>query len=106
MTNNGGNGGCGDEGKSCRLFGGEKVNYPVSFDLKMIIVSTIDPAESIANMETLLNRFNIPFSDWRTRPSSGGKYISYTVKVEIRSQQLLDDLYRDIKKLPGLKFAI
>ncbi len=106
MSDNGGNGGCNDGGKACNLFGRESVNYPVNFDLKAIIESAIKPEDSIAAMEHLFRKFNIPFSGWRTRPSSGGKYISYTVSVEIRSQGMLEDLYMELKKLPGLKFAL
>jgi len=106
MSDNGGNGGCDSDGRACNLFGRQKVNYPVNFDLKAIIESKIRPEDSIANMETLFRKFNIPFAGWRTKPSSAGKYISYTVSVEIRSHELLEQLYRELKKVPGLKFAL
>jgi len=98
---NGGNGG----GKVCHTFG-ESVNYPVKFDLKAIIDASIKPEESMQAMERLFNEFKVPFSNWRQKSSSGGKYISYTVSVDIESQKQLEDLYTALKKLPGLKFAM
>lgn len=102
MTNTGGNGG----GKSCNHFCGESVNYPVSFDLKVIIETSIHADESQKNLETLLKKLKVPFSDWRRRPSSGGKYISFTVSVDIDSPELLEKVYAALKEVPGVKFAI
>jgi putative lipoic acid-binding regulatory protein len=98
----GGNG----NGRMCNLFGRETVNYPVRFDLKAIVKASIKKQESINNIEYLLNKHKVPFENWRSKPSSGGKYISFTVNVEIRSQQILEKLYADLKKVPGLKFAL
>ncbi len=102
MENPGGNGGA----RSCNLFGKESVNYPVNFDLKAIIDAGIEMDISKKSMEALFDKFKVPFHDWRTKSSSGGKYISYTVSVEIDSKKTLDDLYNDLKKLPGMKFAL
>ena len=102
MKINGGNG----SGKSCNLFCGESVNYPVDFDLKVIIETIIDEDKSQENLEKLLSKLEVPFSNWRRRPSSAGKYISFTVSVGINSQELLDNLYADLKNIPGVKFAL
>ena len=102
MENPGGNGG----GKACNLFGRESVNYPVKFDLKAIIEASIDKETSIGNIEKVFIKFSIPHENWRTKPSSGGKYVSYTVSIKIRSQKELEDVYTELKKIPGLKFAL
>ena len=99
---NGGNGG----GRACNLFNRQTVNYPVTFDLKAIIDASSKPEDSIQALETALKKHQVPFSNWRQKPSSAGKYISYTVSVEIRSQAILEALYLDLKKVPGLKFAL
>lgn len=104
MDNKNVNGGNGD-GKVCQTFG-ESVKYPVKFDLKAIIDATIKPEDSIKAMEKLFKEFKVPFSDWRQKSSSGGKYISYTVSVDIDNQKQMDELYSALKKLPGLKFAL
>ena len=102
MEKPGGNG----EDKTCNLFNRESVNYPVKFDLKAIIEATIEKEKSIKNIEKVLKKYNLPYENWRTRPSSGGKYLSYTVSIEIQSKQELDEVYADLKKIPGLKFAL
>jgi putative lipoic acid-binding regulatory protein len=102
MGEKGGNG----RGKSCNLFCGESVNYPVSFDLKVIIETSIHADESQKNLETLLKKLKVPFSNWRRRSSSGGKYISFTVSVDIDSAELLEKVYTALKEIPGVKFAI
>jgi len=102
MEKPGGNG----DGKACNLFNRQTVNYPVKFDLKAIIEAAFEKQDSIKNIENVLIKFKVPYDNWRTRPSSGGKYISYTVSIEIRSQKELEDVYTEMKKIPGLKFAL
>ncbi len=102
MENPGGNG----EGKTCNLFDRQSVNYPVKFDLKAIINASIKPEDSIAAMEKLFKKYEVPFADWRQRSSSGGKYISYTVSVDIANHQQLEQLYKELKAIKGLKFAL
>ena len=89
----------------CHTFG-ESVNYPVKFDLKAIIDASIKAEDSISALEMKLNEFKVPFENWRQKSSSGGKYISYTVSVEIQSHKQLEDLYTELKTVPGLKFAL
>lgn len=105
MNNPGNNGGNGSA-RVCNLFGRESVKYPVKFDLKAIIDASIKAEHSIAAMEDIFNKYAVPFSNWRQKESSGGKYISYTVSVNVNSQQILEDVYTDLKKIKGLKFAI
>ena len=102
MEHKGGNG----DGKVCNLFNWQSVNYPVKFDLKAIIEAAIEKEESIRNIEKVFKKFKVPYSDWRTKPSSGGKYLRYTVSVNIASQELLEKLYTELKTVPGLKFAL
>jgi len=104
MDKPGDNGGNGD-GRYCHTFK-DSVNYPVKFDLKAIIDASIKATESIASLEKVLNKHKVSFENWRQKSSSGGKYISYTVSVDIESQKMLEDVYKDLKKVPGLKFAL
>lgn len=94
------------EDKVCNTFNRQKVNYPVKFDLKAIIDASIEEKESIKNIEKVLKTFKVPYENWRMKPSSGGKYISYTVSVDIDSQKMLEDVYSELKAVPGLKFAL
>lgn len=107
---NGGNGGeqAGENAgtRACNLFNRQSVNYPVTFDLKAIIEASIPMEESIRSMEKIFKTNGVPFSNWRQKESSGGKYISYTVSIDIASQQLLEKVYKELKTVPGLKFAL
>lgn len=105
MNNPGGNGGDNGDGRYCHTFG-DSVKYPVKFDLKAIIDAGIKEDESIASIEAVLKNNKVPFENWRQKSSSGGKYISYTVSVEIESQAQLEKLYKELKSVPGLKFAL
>ena len=109
-TFNGGNGGeqAGEntEARACNLFNRQSVNYPVSFDLKAIIDASIPMEESIRAMEKIFTANKVPFANWRQKESSGGKYISYTVSIDMASQQLLEKVYSELKSVPGLKFAL
>jgi len=104
MTKPGENGGK-EEGRYCQTFG-DSVNYPVNFDLKAIIDASIKPEKSISSLEAVLNNNKIPFENWRQKSSSGGKYTSYTVSVEFQDNETLEKVYKELKSVPGLKFAL
>jgi len=99
MGNNGSN-------ASCNLFGEEKVNYPVNYDLK-VIMDTANPDQM--NKEKIiqvLETLNIPYDGWRTKNSSKGNYISFTVNITVNSKTILEDLYKGLKAVPEIKYAI
>ncbi|MBU2650587.1 MAG: DUF493 domain-containing protein [Bacteroidetes bacterium] len=99
MGNNGSN-------AICNLFGEEKVNYPVNYDLK-VIMDTANPDQT--NKEKIiqvLETLNIPYNDWRTKNSSKGNYISFTVNITISSKSILEGLYKGLKAVPEIKYAI
>ena len=84
----------------------EKVKFPVSFDLKVIMLTQPDPQISIAELEQLLVQLEIPFKNWRHKPSGKGTYTSYTVKVDIVSRELMTKLYAQLRGIPNVKMAI
>ena len=97
---------CNENGKSCNLFGNEKVNYPVEFDLKVIMDNKQSDEENIKSLEDLLTSSDIPYTDFRKKQSSKGKYTSYTVGVTMGSQQILEKFYADLKEIPGVVYAV
>jgi hypothetical protein len=40
------------------------------------------------------------------RPSSGGKYVSVTFSLGVESGAALDELYRTLEQLPGLRYLL
>jgi putative lipoic acid-binding regulatory protein len=84
----------------------EQIKFPVSFDLKVIMLTVPDPQNSIAELELLLVQLKIPFKNWRHKPSGKGTYTSFTVRVDIVSQELMTKLYADLKTVPNVKMAL
>ena len=97
---------CNENDKTCNLFGNEKVKYPVNFDLKVIMENNQTDEENIASLEKLLTSSKIPYSNFRKKQSSKGKYTSYTVGVTMESQQILEKFYIDLKEIPGVVYAV
>jgi len=95
-----------DSGKKCNLFGDEKIKYPVSFDLKVIMDKKKTDKENIAVIEKLLKESNIPFKDFRKKQSSKGTYTSYTVGITMDTQEILEKLYIDLKVISGVIYAV
>ncbi len=60
-------------------FGNEKIQFPVEFDLKVIMDSKVNDDENVNTLKNILVSFNIPFSDWRFKQSSAGKYLDPNV---------------------------
>ena len=84
----------------------DKIKFPVDFDLKVIMYTQPDPQISIAELESLFVQLNIPFRNWRHKPSGKGTYTSFTVSVHLETQELMTKLYNDLRTVPGVKMAI
>ena len=84
----------------------EKIKFPVDFDLKVIMYTQEDPSLSIVELESLFVTLKIPFKNWRHKPSGKGTYTSFTVSVHLETQELMSQLYKDLKTVPGVKMAI
>lgn len=84
----------------------ERISFPVSFELKVIMDATIPESENAGNIDALLKRLGIPAAFQRKRLSRNGRYMSFTYQVEIESHKVLKDLYETMKTLPGMKFAV
>ncbi|NOR86323.1 MAG: DUF493 family protein [Bacteroidales bacterium] len=84
----------------------DKIKFPVNFDLKVIMFTQPDPQVSIAELESLLVQLNIPFKNWRHKPSGKGTYTSFTVSVHLETQDLMTKLYANLKTVPGVKMAL
>lgn len=84
----------------------EKVKFPVKFDLKVIMITQEKDQDNIDLLEPLLKKLNISFGKWSHKPSGKGTYTSYSVSVKITSQEILTQLYNDLKTVPGVKMAL
>jgi len=84
----------------------ESLHFPVNYDLKVIMVSHGNDEKNRSKVKAILERLSIPNSDWRSKKSSKGNYISISINVTINSRYVFDSLYADLRKLEGIKFAI
>ena len=81
-------------------------NKSTAFNLKVIMDNSISDTENRQNIENLLKNLKIPHSNWENKLSGKGKYISFTIRVTIYSQELMHELYDNLKNVPGVKIAI
>ena len=66
----------------------------------------IPEGNSRANLLKLFQQLKISNSEWRSRLSGKGKYISISVLITIENQPILKDLYSKLRDVPGMKMAI
>ena len=84
----------------------ERISFPVTFELKVILDATIPDETNTRNIEALLDELSIPNEFIRKRLSSSGRYMSFSYKVSFEDHKSMKDLYEKLKELPGIKFAI
>lgn len=87
-------------------FNGEKIKYPVTFDLKIIMDATVPDHDNKTDIARILYELEIPFSHWRKRLSTKGNYVRFSVSITLDSQDKLNSLYQELKKIDSLKFAV
>jgi len=83
-------------------FTSEKLRFPVNFDLKVIM-------DSGENEDVILNiflRLKISGVSKGSRLSSKGKYVSFTFNITLENREKMDALYSELKKEPGVRFAV
>jgi putative lipoic acid-binding regulatory protein len=91
---------------SCKIFGGEKIKFPIDINLKVVIGSENSVETTKEQLVVIFNELKIPFNDWSVRPSSKGKYKSITVFTKLESEEIMDELYKKIKSIPGVLMAM
>jgi len=93
-------------GKNNSPFQNEKIEFPVSFELKAVMVESGDDAGNKIKLEQVFKEQNVDYKYVSEKVSSKGSYISYTYSVTLTSKEQLDKTYSALKKVEGLKFAL
>lgn len=83
-----------------------KMEFPVNFDLKVIMKMIVSLEENRKILTGILDGLEIRHFDWRTRFSSERNYVSFSVNVTLESQEKMDSLYCEMKKVEHIKFAV
>ncbi|PLW93495.1 MAG: hypothetical protein C0591_14590 [Marinilabiliales bacterium] len=84
----------------------KKIEFPVTFELKAVMVEEGDHSGNKEKLETIFRKLKIKFQFVADKVSSKGTYISYTYTVTLDAQEQMDNLYDDLKRVEGLKFAL
>lgn len=82
------------------------INYPVTYDLKAVMEGAEETEKSKNKITEVLNKHKLNYHYKSKKHSSKGSYVSFTFGVTIESQQQMLEVYNDLKKLEGLKFAV
>lgn len=93
-------------GKNKDPFQNEKIEFPVNFELKAVMVESGDGAGNKVKLERIFKEQNVDHKYVSEKVSSKGSYISYTYSVTLTSKEQLDETYGALKNVEGLKFAV
>lgn len=85
---------------------GVKIEYPVTFELKVVFDTSYSDEENKERLTEVFNKVDIEYSYIGNKKSSKGTYVSYNYKVTLQSKPQLEMLYSDLKDVQGLKFAL
>lgn len=79
--------------------------FPCDFPLKIIGEYSDGFVKDITTI--ILQHFpETPLTNMTSKPSDKGNFMSITVVLHVLDQPSLDDLYRALRKLPGIKMVL
>lgn len=84
----------------------QEIKFPVSFALKAILDNSIAEENHIKELKSILLKLGIAYKNFSSKLSSNGKYISISVGVKVDDRKSFDGLYVELKKTPGIKYAL
>lgn len=95
-----------ESGPSCAgPFAGIQIEYPVRFDLR--IIYTLAEADDLETaLAATLARISVPCSLIQGVAKPGAKYGRMGARVTVDSKAVMDKLYAEVAKLPGVKAVI
>ncbi len=91
--------------KDC-AFNGKKIEFPIDYNIKIIMDGTIPDELNKNEILKIFNALEIPNKEWKKRMSKEGKYVSFTISVNIKDQETFDRLYKDLNEIKGVKWAV
>ncbi len=84
----------------------ETLQFPLSFDLKVVVDNTLTATETIQFLDKLMLRLAVANEYLGFKESSKGNFISHTFRVLLLDHPHLQELYAELKTVPGIKFAV
>ena len=83
-----------------------KLKFPVKTDLKIILDNSLSEDDARCSIYSICEQLMIACNGFSVKSSSGGKFNSYTINVIFKNREEMNDLYRDLGLLPGLKMVL
>jgi hypothetical protein len=87
------------------IFQGQELEYPVSFDLRIIYVLA-QGATIREDLELILARRGVAWTLMQGDAKEGAKYGRFGVRLTMDSREQMYATYEDIGKLPYVKTAL
>lgn len=84
-----------------------EIKYPLSFDLKVIMISEHGDNKNIVELDSILDDLAIKLNrNWLSKKSKTGTYTTYAGNITVTSQDQMHSLYSRLKAHPSVKFAL
>lgn len=84
----------------------QKVEFPVNYDLKVILETDEQIIIQQRNLELVLEDADVNHNFVKSRHSRKGNFVSLTMNVTLENMKQMQYLYRRLKLLPGIRFAV
>lgn len=96
----------GKNGSSKALPQKDKIVFPVTYELKVILELSRPKNELRDELESLFDRHRISFTFLSEKPSSKGNYTSLSFKVTLIDELQMKALYAGLEGIKEIKFAV
>lgn len=83
-----------------------KLEFPVNFNLKVVMELNDKPELIQDDIEKLLDSLHVEHVFESLKTSNKGNFLSYTFQVNLLGQLQMSNMYDALKNLPGIKFAL
>jgi putative lipoic acid-binding regulatory protein len=92
--------------KNANPFKGKEIEFPVTYELKAVMVNEDDMGESMKKLEAVFAKQKVVYKFVSEKISSKATYISYTYRVTLTTKLQMEEMYEGLKEIKGLKFAL
>lgn len=96
----------GKNGSSNGLPNKDKITFPVTYELKVVLELSRPKNELKNELESLFQRYKIPYSYLSEKLSSKGKYTSLSYKITLIDEPQMKTLYAGLEEIKEVKFAV
>ncbi|MCK5809142.1 DUF493 domain-containing protein [bacterium] len=85
-------------------FKGEKIEYPISFAIKIIVEG--DTVAMRKTLETIFYLHHIEVGDWTARASKQKRYTTLSTPITVTSKDHMHNLYHDLETVESVIYIL